>query len=286
MSRLINYYGDYDKPVPEHIGGEARELTCDLAIIGGGGAGLSAAVRAAEKGAKVVLIEKMSELGGNTRMAAGLLCTNSEILKAEGFPDTTEEHIDIYRREQKYRLDPAIYERFIRNTGAYYDWLASKGLDTENKRVVMDKVVMIRDRSTWEPLYNPAYGPGLMGSAVTDLLGHIAEESDNIHILLGTAATVLALVGLEVLRFLGRRIHTRSSYLVFLIRNRSQLIKFTEELHNNNFLITSYSVNSEKSGMDEYLRVRMWLRTRTPSGKNPVLLFIQQFPEIEIERLE
>ena len=189
MSRLINYYGDYDKPVPEHIGGEARELTCDLAIIGGGGAGLSAAVRAAEKGAKVVLIEKMSELGGNTRMAAGLLCTNSEILKAEGFPDTTEEHIDIYRREQKYRLDPAIYERFIRNTGAYYDWLASKGLDTENKRVVMDKVVMIRDRSTWEPLYNPAYGPGLMGSAVTDLLGHIAEESDNIHILLGTAAT-------------------------------------------------------------------------------------------------
>ena len=104
--------------------------------------------------------------------------------------------------------------------------------------------------------------------------------------LLGTAATVLALVGLEVLRFLGRRIHTRSSYLVFLIRNRSQLIKFTEELHNNNFLITSYSVNSEKSGMDEYLRVRMWLRTRTPSGKNQVLLFIQQFPEIEIERLE
>lgn len=191
MSRLVNYYGDYDKPVPEHIGGEARELTCDLAIIGGGGAGLSAVVRAAEQGARVVLIEKMTELGGNTRMAAGLLCTNSEILKAEGYPDTTEEHINIYRREQKYRLDPEIYERFIRHTGPYYDWLASKGLDTENKRVVMDKVVMIRDRSTWEPLYNPAYGPGLMGSAVTDLLIGIAEESENIALLLGTKATAV-----------------------------------------------------------------------------------------------
>lgn len=189
MSRLVNYYGDYDKPVPEHTGGESGELSCDLAVIGGGGAGLSAAVRAAEQGASVVVIEKMSELGGNTRMAAGLLCTNSEILKAEGYPDTTDEHIDIYRREQKYRLDPAIYERFIRNTGTYYDWLASKGLDTENKRVVMDKIVMIRDRSTWEPLYNPAYGPGLMGSAVTELLGGLAEKTDNIRILLTTEAT-------------------------------------------------------------------------------------------------
>lgn len=189
MSRLVNYYGDYDKPVPEHIGGESKDLACDLAVVGGGGAGLSAAVRAAEQGASVVVIEKMSELGGNTRMAGGLLCTNSEILKAEGYPDTTDEHIDLYRREQKYRLDPAIYERFVRNTGVYYDWLASKGLDTENKRVIMDKIVMIRDRSTWEPLHNPAYGPGLMGSAVTDLLGSLAEKSDNIRILLTTEAT-------------------------------------------------------------------------------------------------
>ena len=191
MSRLINYYADYDKPVPEHTGGEARELCCDLAVIGGGGAGLSAAVRAAEKGARVVLIEKMTELGGNSRLAGGLLCTNSELLRAEGYPDTTEEHIDLYRREQKYRLDPAIYEGFIRNTGRCYDWLVSRGLDAENRRVVMDKVVMIRDRSTWEPLHNPSYGPGLLGSAVTDLLGDIVQSSDNITLLLSTRATAL-----------------------------------------------------------------------------------------------
>ncbi len=191
MSRLINYYGDYDKPIPAHTGGEPKTLSCDIAVIGGGGAGLSAAARAAEQGARVVLLEKMTELGGNTRLAGGLLCVNSEILKAAGVKDCAEEHIDLYRRTQKYRLDPAIYERFIRNTGRFYDWLASRGLDTENRRIVMDRVVMVRDRSTWEPLHNPAYGPGLMGSAVTDLLSTLAEQSEKITILLATEATAI-----------------------------------------------------------------------------------------------
>ena len=191
MSRLINYYGDYDKPIPAHVGGTAKTLTCDIAVIGGGGAGLSAAARAAEQGARVILIEKMAELGGNTRMAGGLLCTNSKILKQAGVPDMTEEHIDLYRRTQKYQLDPAIYERFIRNSGRFYDWLASNGLDTENRKIVMDRVVMIRDRSTWEPLYNPAYGPGLMGSAVTDLLSALVNSSDHVTVLLSTEVTGL-----------------------------------------------------------------------------------------------
>ena len=191
MSKLINYYGDYEKPVPPHPGGEKKQLSCDIAVIGGGGAGLSAAARAAEQGASVILIEKMSELGGNTRMAGGLLCTDSDNLKAAGVPDTTEEHIDLYRRTHHYRLDPAIYERFIRNTGRYYDWLVSHGLDTENRKIVMDKVVMIRDRSDWEPLHNPAYGPGLMGSAVTDLLEKLVRASENVTVLLSVEATAI-----------------------------------------------------------------------------------------------
>lgn len=191
MSKLVSYYGDYDKPVPPHAGGQAMTMTCDLAVIGGGGAGLSAAVRAAELGVSVVLIEKMTELGGNTRLAAGLLCTNSSILKEKGVPDTTEEHINLYRRSHGYRLDPAIYERFIRTTGPYYDWLAAKGLDTGNKRVVMDKIVMVRDRKVWEPLRNPAYGPGLIGNEATDVLTRQAEESENIKLLLSTQVTAI-----------------------------------------------------------------------------------------------
>jgi urocanate reductase len=37
---------------------DVEKLNCDNTVIGGGGSGLAAAVAAAEKGAKVVLLEK------------------------------------------------------------------------------------------------------------------------------------------------------------------------------------------------------------------------------------
>ena len=104
--------------------------------------------------------------------------------------------------------------------------------------------------------------------------------------ILGTAATAFALIGLEVLRFLGRKIHARSSYVEFLVRDRKQLFRLTDELHANAFQITSYAVNSEKSGLDECLRVKMWLRVRSANGRHQVLFFLQNFSDIEIEKFE
>ena len=51
--------------------GEAETWDTDVLVMGGGGAGLSAAISAAQEGAKVILIEKSSFLGGNTMMAGG-----------------------------------------------------------------------------------------------------------------------------------------------------------------------------------------------------------------------
>ncbi|MCI8475002.1 MAG: FAD-dependent oxidoreductase, partial [Oscillospiraceae bacterium] len=51
--------------------GPAETWDTDVLVIGGGGAGLSAAISAAQNGAKVTLIEKSSFLGGNTFMAGG-----------------------------------------------------------------------------------------------------------------------------------------------------------------------------------------------------------------------
>jgi urocanate reductase len=51
----------------------------DVLVMGGGGAGLTAAINAAEQGAKVILIEKGSVLGGNTMMAgAAYNCVDTE----------------------------------------------------------------------------------------------------------------------------------------------------------------------------------------------------------------
>ncbi len=52
--------------------GARIEKSVDVVIVGGGGAGLAAAVSAAQDGAKVVLIEKASALGGNTIRSGGV----------------------------------------------------------------------------------------------------------------------------------------------------------------------------------------------------------------------
>ena len=54
---------------------EAQTLECDLLVIGGGMAGMSAAARAAESGARVVVVEKAPEVGGSALMSGGYFWT-------------------------------------------------------------------------------------------------------------------------------------------------------------------------------------------------------------------
>lgn len=48
-------------------------LQGDVVVIGGGGAGLAAAISANQNGAKVVILEKMGFLGGSTNVSEGAL---------------------------------------------------------------------------------------------------------------------------------------------------------------------------------------------------------------------
>lgn len=50
--------------------GEKKEAA-DIVIIGAGGAGMTAAIEAHNQGAKVVLLEKLAFVGGNTARAEG-----------------------------------------------------------------------------------------------------------------------------------------------------------------------------------------------------------------------
>lgn len=71
------------------------EQTYDVVVIGGGGAGLSAAVEAQAAGAKVVLLEKMSSLGGNTLVSGGgLNVPGTDQQKALGIEDSVETFIE------------------------------------------------------------------------------------------------------------------------------------------------------------------------------------------------
>ncbi|MBR6787157.1 MAG: FAD-dependent oxidoreductase [Clostridia bacterium] len=66
------------------------EATYDVVVLGGGGAGLTAAITAAQNGAKVALLEKTAALGGNTLIAG------------QGFNAADPE------RQSKMEMDPAL----------------------------------------------------------------------------------------------------------------------------------------------------------------------------------
>jgi succinate dehydrogenase/fumarate reductase flavoprotein subunit len=54
-------------------------LECDLLVIGGGMAGLSAAGYAAQRGARVILLEKATQLGGSAALSGGFVWTATSL---------------------------------------------------------------------------------------------------------------------------------------------------------------------------------------------------------------
>ena len=57
------------EPDPDHYA--SRFAHCDVLVVGGGAAGLSAALAAAQSGAQVILADEQAELGGNLRFESG-----------------------------------------------------------------------------------------------------------------------------------------------------------------------------------------------------------------------
>jgi fumarate reductase flavoprotein subunit len=82
----------------------ATETTeADVVVVGGGGAGLFAALAAAEAGARTVLLEKNPELGGTTLRAVGsITATGTRLQAAAGIADSPDGHfhdLALFNRE-------------------------------------------------------------------------------------------------------------------------------------------------------------------------------------------
>ena len=63
----------------------------DVVVVGSGGAGMVAALTAANRGLSTVVIEKAPHFGGSTaRSGGGVWIPNNEVLKRDGVQDTRE----------------------------------------------------------------------------------------------------------------------------------------------------------------------------------------------------
>ncbi len=71
---------------------KADRYDADVIVVGAGGAGLTAAITAAENGAKVIVLEKMNNTGGNTLISGGEMAAPGNWLQeGEGIEDSAEQ---------------------------------------------------------------------------------------------------------------------------------------------------------------------------------------------------
>jgi fumarate reductase flavoprotein subunit len=104
--------------------------SCDMVVIGGGGAGLSAAYKAAESKCKVILLEKTDKVGGNTVNATGgLNACNTPMQKALGINDSEELFFHDTMKGGHYLNDTSLVWTLVKESKNTVTWLTNIGMD-------------------------------------------------------------------------------------------------------------------------------------------------------------
>ena len=106
-----------------------RELQAEVVIIGGGGAGLCAAIAALELGCtQVTVLEKAGSSGGSTAMAHDVFGVESPVQKRAWFDTSRDELFNAHMDWTHWTVDPRIVRAFIDKAGDTIGWLEAMGV--------------------------------------------------------------------------------------------------------------------------------------------------------------
>ena len=134
-------------------------------------------------------------------------------------------------------------------------------------------------------------GIGFIGAGLTTAAGIWATAGIGLAVGsgmygLGIAATLLTLAGLELLSVIFKSIGMRSSLVVFSTSDKEAINRIARVIYEKGFLLVSYDMkrlgHQEK---DEYV-VSIVLKARKNTEESPLLLLMEQFPEVTVERIE
>jgi len=98
----------------------------DVVVIGSGAAGLTAALTAGTRGARVVVLERARLLGGTSAMSGGMLWVpNNRAMRAAGLSDSREDALTYLRRLTLARVDDALIQTYVDECNHTIDFLES-----------------------------------------------------------------------------------------------------------------------------------------------------------------
>jgi len=102
----------------------------DFIVVGAGGAGLSCAIFGARAGARVLVVEKESEIGGTLHVSAGhVSAAGANRQKARGIEDSTEAHFKDIQRISNRSAREDLVHLALQHSAALVDWLEAEGFE-------------------------------------------------------------------------------------------------------------------------------------------------------------
>jgi len=100
----------------------------DLIVVGAGSAGLPAAIFAAERGAKVLVLEGSHRIGGTLDRSSGQMsAAGTSLQRAKGIKDTPDDHFDDVMRISHGTANPDMVRLAVDNAADTIEWLLSLG---------------------------------------------------------------------------------------------------------------------------------------------------------------
>lgn len=104
----------------------------DVIIVGAGLAGLSAALTAADSGARVLVLEKSDGTGGSTKLSGGSFAfAGTDLQKTQGIDDSPGLLREDLLAVGEHRNDPALVDLYVSDQLDAYEWLRESGVTFE-----------------------------------------------------------------------------------------------------------------------------------------------------------
>ena len=101
----------------------------DVIVVGGGGAGMAAALMAEAEGARVLLLDAAGQLGGSTAQSGGVLwAAGTSVQRARGIADSAEDAYRYYMILNQYRVEPELVRVLCDRAADSVEWLLEQGV--------------------------------------------------------------------------------------------------------------------------------------------------------------
>ncbi len=203
--------------------------THEVVVIGSGGAGMAAAVKAAQTGAKdIVVFEKLAFTGGNTLIAQGFMNAADPVRQPrQGIKDSPENHMKQTLAAGDFRGDPERVRVLCENAYGAVTWLESLGMKFK------DNVIQI-----FGALYPRSHITALPKGQGYDTVLSKAAKDLGIKVETGVAMTEVIrekafdgpVLGVQIIRK-GKPVYVRASRAVVLAAGGFSGNKYLRELH-------------------------------------------------------